>query len=124
MSSFSRQVPGVLLQLHNILLNNYDRYMSLTVFVDSNDPELKNKYIYAANVHNNKIFNNPNYIDAGFDLFAPLESIYKCDNVNKLDLNVVCSAVMVTETNKTFTPFNIYTFEDLKWDNIRYNINY
>ena len=76
--------------------------MFLNIYVDSEDEELKNKYINAANEHNNKIFNSPNFIDAGFDLFAPLQMNCSCDKVNKLDLNVVCSATMFTETGKSF----------------------
>ena len=76
--------------------------MLLNVFVDSNDDELKNKYINAANEHNNKFFNGSKFIDAGFDLFSPLQMNYGYDKVNKLDLNVVCSAIMFTDTNKSF----------------------
>jgi dUTPase len=106
MSTFSTIVSS--LQLHNILLTTYEKYMLLNIFVDSTDPELKNMYIHAANEHNNKIINNTNHIDAGFDLFAPSEKnsefdcVYKVGRVNKLDLNVVCSATMFTDTGKSF----------------------
>ena len=44
--------------LHNTLLQKYDRFMFLKLFVDSDDERLKNKYIEAADKHNNKILNN------------------------------------------------------------------
>jgi dUTP pyrophosphatase len=117
MSNFGSQVNN---QLHSILLNTYDKYMVLNLFVDSNDDELKNTYIHAANQHNNKLFLTPSYIDAGFDLFAPGNEGQELqtygDNlrffgpnnraganpVNKLDFKVRCSAQMVTDNNKTF----------------------
>jgi hypothetical protein len=104
----------------NNLLNIYDRIMLLKLYVDDeNDIELKNMYLNAANSHNNKIFNNPHYIDAGFDLFAPGNkgselNIYgdilrffstgwsDASPVNKLDLKICCSARMLTDTNKIF----------------------
>ena len=44
---------------HSGLLQKYDKYMLLTMFIDSDDYELKNKYLDAATKHNNKIFNYP-----------------------------------------------------------------
>lgn len=118
MSPFTN--PVVSSQLHNILLQNYDKYMLLNVFVDSNDPELKNNYIHAANEHNNKIFNTPNYIDAGFDLFAPSPQNFEYDKVNKLDLNVVCSAIMITESGKSFnTGYYMYPRSSLSKTRLR-----
>jgi dUTP pyrophosphatase len=103
----------------NSLLQKYDRVMILKMFVDSNDDTLKNKYIAAADSHNNKIVSNNEYIDAGFDLFAPgNEGLEKevygdalrffgvgwsdASPVNKLDLKVICSAKMYTDTGKSF----------------------
>jgi len=112
--------PNVFLQLRNILLQNYDKYMILNVFVDSSDPELKNKYTNAANEHNNKIFNLPDYIDAGFDLFAPSPTDFEYDKVNKLDLNVVCSAKMFTDSGKSFnTGYYMYPRSSLSKTRLR-----
>lgn len=95
----------------NNLFAIYDKVMVLKLFVDSNDTELKNKYFNAALAHNNNISNNPTYIDAGFDLFSPSNDNFinffgpgheKISPVNKLDLNVVCSAKMYTDTGKRF----------------------
>ena len=106
----------------NNLLQKYDRVMILKLFVDSNDDTLKNKYIKSADSHNNKIILNNEYIDAGFDLFAPgndelQKKIYgdygdilrffgvgwsDASPVNKLDLKVICSAKMYTDTGKSF----------------------
>jgi len=120
----------------NILLNKYEKIMFLKLYVDDNN-ELKNMYIYAADKHNNKIINNPNYIDAGFDLFAPgnkgVEEDTFGDNlrfystgwdganpVNKLDFNVCCSAVMVTDTGKRFnTGYYMYPRSSLSKTQLR-----
>ena len=101
------------------LLNTYERVMVLKCFVDNDDNELKNKYIEAADIHNNKLLNNQTHIDAGFDLFAPGNEGDELniwgdklpffgpgwdDNspVNKLDLKVCCSARMYLDSGKNF----------------------
>jgi hypothetical protein len=101
------------------LLNIYDRVMLLKVFVDDSDLELQNKYLQAANTHNNKIMNNQHIIDAGFDLYAPGNEGDELrffgtgrENggpVNKLDFKICCSAKMITDKNKIFnTGFYMY----------------
>ena len=105
------------------LLDKFERVMFLKIFVDSND-ELKQKYINAANKHNNKIFNDPSYIDAGFDLFSPrvadpIEHYNYGDkrrffgpnwkdfpDVNKLDYCICCSAKMVCDNGVIRKDFN------------------
>jgi len=101
------------------LLNIYERAMVLRLFVDSDDDELKNKYVQAADSHNNKLLNTPTHIDAGFDLFAPGNEgnelniwgdtlrFYGPDwsdanPVNKMDLKVCCSARMFLDSGKNF----------------------
>jgi hypothetical protein len=101
------------------LLNTYERAMVLRLFVDSDDNELINKYVVAADKHNNKLLNNPTHIDAGFDLFAPGNESAELNAwgdtlrffgpgwddaspVNKLDLKVCCSARMFLDSGKNF----------------------
>lgn len=119
----------------NTLLNIYGRVMLLKLYVDDeNDLELKNMYINASHKHNKKIFNNPQFIDAGFDLFAPgqkdcetirfycpdKENREKRDYVNKLDLNVCCSARMLTDRNKCFnTGFYMYPRSSISKTHLR-----
>ena len=103
----------------NRVLNIYERAMVLRLFVDSDDNELKNKYVQAADMHNNKLMNNPMHIDAGFDLFAPGNEGAELNiwgdtlrffgpgwddtsPVNKLDLKVCCSARMFLDSGKNF----------------------
>lgn len=111
--------------LLNDLVNIYERVMLLNIYVDG-DTELQNKYYEAAHNHNNKLMNNPNIIDAGFDLFAPGNEGNELDQfgddlrffgpnwqnrnpVNKLDYKIRCSAKMVTDKNKIFnTGFYMY----------------
>jgi dUTPase len=105
----------------NTLLNIYDRVMVLRLYVDVNDINLIDRYREAANEHNNKLFNNPQHIDAGFDLFAPGAPDSRDDHnfnpsvlrfygpgwedqnpVNRLNLRVSCSARIFTDTGKMF----------------------
>lgn len=103
------------------LLNIYDRVMVLKMFVDVEDDNLIDKYIEAASSHNNKLLNNPEQIDAGFDLFSPSAPDSRDDTncdpsslrffgpgwpdhspVNKLNLRVCCSGRIFTDTGKNF----------------------
>lgn len=121
----------------NQLLNNYDKIMILKLYVDSDDDDLVALYRNAANKHNNKIINNPTYIDAGFDLFAPGNEGEELnmfgDNlrffstgwsdaqpVNKLDFKVCCSATMVTDSGKSFnTGYYMYPRSSLSKTQLR-----
>jgi hypothetical protein len=121
----------------NTLLNMYDKVMLLKLYVDDNNEELKNMYIQAANKHNNKIINKPNYIDAGFDLFAPgnegaEKNLYgdslrffstgwsDANPVNKLDFKVCCSASMLTDRGKMFnTGYYMYPRSSLSKTQLR-----
>lgn len=117
------------------LLANYDKVMWLKLYVDG-DEDLKNLYISAADKHNNKIINNPTFIDAGFDLFAPgnegSELDYYGDRlrffgpgwdispVNKVDFKVSCSASMITDTGKIFnTGYYMYPRSSLSKTRLR-----
>ena len=105
----------------NSLLNIYDRVMVLRLYVDVNDINFVDRYREAANNHNNKLYTNPQHIDAGFDLFAPGALDSRDDNyhdpsvlrffgpgwenqnpVNRLNLRVSCSARIFTDTGKNF----------------------
>jgi hypothetical protein len=109
MSTFISNENQMLLQ--KLLDSNYDKIMILHVYVDSEDNTLRNMYYAAANHHNEKILNNPEHIDAGFDLFVPgkndnntddEELIFSYDKVNKLDFKICCSAKIYTNNDKSF----------------------
>ena len=97
-----KQFQYVTSNVLNNLLTMYDNVMVLKIYVDSNDNDLKNKYVTNANGHNNKIINNPTTIDAGFDLLTPTTLPFFCKNINKLDLNIICSAKIYTDKGKTY----------------------
>ena len=116
MASFDIASATTIASATLLLLNKYERVMFLKIFVDSND-ELKQKYIDAAKKHNDKMFNRPSHIDAGFDLFTPRVAdpikLYHhggkrrffgpnwegLSDVNKLDYNICCSAEMVCDND-------------------------
>jgi len=74
------------------LLNDYDSFMYLKIFVDTEDEELINKYREAVYNHNIKLLKNIDYIDAGFDIYSPASLEFQYGKVNKLDFNIICSA--------------------------------
>jgi dUTP pyrophosphatase len=93
---------------NNNIFSNCDRYMLLRIHVSSNLNELKNMYLNAANVHNEKIRGNP-FPDAGFDLFTPSNVYCVSNDWNKVNFGVQCAATMVCESGKRFnTGFYIY----------------
>lgn len=102
-------------QIVTNLLNIYDKVMHLKLFVDSADETLKNLYTNAARNHNNKLVTQFNHIDAGFDLFSPDDLSFfgiRHDNknpINKLDLNICCSAQIITDSVKIYnTGYYLY----------------
>ena len=101
------------------LLNIYGRYMVLKIFLDSSDNILKNKYIDAANSHNNELVKSPHMIDAGFDLFAP--DFYTADSpLNKIDFKLICSANMVLDSSKIYnTGYYMYPRSSLSKTKLR-----
>jgi len=83
------------------LLNIYDKIMVLNIFV-TGDEVLKNKYISTTEFRNTSILANPEYIDAGFDLFLPSETIFAAGNTTKVDYKVKCNAQIVCDTGKQY----------------------
>ena len=116
----------------NKLLTIYEKVMVLKLFVDSNDDKLKNMYSTAAYRHNNKLLDNPQHIDAGFDLYAPGNEEFdgalhffgagweNTSPVNKLDYKVSCSARMFTDRGKSFnTGYYMYPRSSLSKTKLR-----
>jgi dUTP pyrophosphatase len=123
MSNFtSNNINNYFINSMNNLFNIYDKVMYLKIFVDG-DNNLKQMYETAANIHNNKILNNPYEIDAGFDLYNPEIKTIHANNkkqVHKFDLNVICSAKMVTDCNKSFnTGYYMYPRSSLSKTKLR-----
>lgn len=103
----------------------HNTFMYLSIFVDSNDEELKKMYVEAAQKHNKKILNEPHFYDAGFDLFLPKnennrdvncwsDEIRFYDNhrentpINKIDFKVKCCAKLYSNSKTRYTPFYTY----------------
>jgi dUTP pyrophosphatase len=102
-------------QIADNLLKTYDKVMHLKLYIDSSSESLRYMYTSAAINHNNKLVTQSNQIDAGFDLFSPEDlSFYgkskeQKNPINKLDLNICCSAQIITDTGKTYnTGFYLY----------------
>lgn len=78
--AFKRQIQNV-----------HSKVMHLSLFVDSNDVNLKQLYVEAAVNHNKKIMDDPYFYDAGFDLFVP-EVVSNNNHLIKIDFQVKCCA--------------------------------
>jgi dUTP pyrophosphatase len=95
---------------YNPLLERYDRFMILNIYVD-NDIELKNKYINDISIRNERIIGNDEFIDAGFDVFVP-EYINipenEKNNVFKLNHKIKCAAIMITRQRRFNSGFYLY----------------
>ena len=96
---------------------NCEKYMELVLWAGSN--EMRDKYILAAENHNQKMSGNP-YPDAGFDLFLPGDCVCKEGQPNLLNFQVKCSAKIICENGKTFaTGFYMYPRSSLSKSMLR-----
>lgn len=116
--------PQFITNLQNLLLQKYDKFMHLKLFVDSTDNELINKYVNAIYNHHNKLLNNIDNIDAGFDIFSPRQFCFNDPTiVNKLDYQICCSAKIYKNNYnniKTFnTGFYMYPRSSISKSNVR-----
>ena len=93
-------------------------YMYLKIFVKG-DEQLKQKYKECVEKHNRALIQNQEHIDAGFDIFVPGKLTTTIDNVNKVDFNIVCSAVMVNNNNKINTGYYMYPRSSLSKTRLR-----
>jgi dUTP pyrophosphatase len=84
-----------------VLRGIHPAFMHLRLYIDSNDIELVDRYLALLSNHNNKVL-DPSYhhLDAGFDLFVPNEIICGGGQVNKIDLEVKCSAQIITNQSE------------------------
>jgi len=76
----------------------YDRFMQLTIFVNSDDQELHQLYTKHISRHNQNIINDPTFANAGFDLIYPDFENSAKDASNrglKVDFRVQCSAGII-----------------------------
>lgn len=106
--------------LRKYLLNIYGKYMCLKIFIDSDDYDLKRKYIESINERHLIMENNINDIDAGFDLFSPEAQQLTSTNINKLDYKISCSAQIITHNNTSYnTGFYMYPRSSISKTNIR-----
>lgn len=94
--------------LQDILLNKYGSYMHMKLFVDDDDSELQEYYLNAIDIHNNKLFNFPHIIDAGFDILTPASEILSKPLANKVDFKIICACKMITGLGKYNTGFYMY----------------
>lgn len=120
------------------ILESYDRFMLLRIFVDSCDEQLIQKYNENSMKHNNNVLNAMNmaepsqrHVDAGFDLFVPCDIYTNSDDCTetkedivsqqyKVNHRVICSASIITSAGKQFnTGYYLYPRSSISKTNIR-----
>lgn len=101
------------------LINIYDKYMYLKIFIDSDDNELREKYIESISEHHLKLVNNIKHADAGFDLLSPETKRMTSMSVNKLDYKISCSAKMIYRNHSFNTGFYMYPRSSISKSQIR-----
>ena len=79
----------------------------LYLFVDSNDEELKNKYIEKAEKHNHMIIENQ-HPDSGFDLMLPDKTEFIAMSHKFVNFHVKCA--MVREFSGSIKPSAFYMY--------------
>lgn len=91
-------------------MDNHKYVMQLNIFVDSNDETLKELYVKAAELHNQKIIEDPDFYDSGFDIFLPDATVFKNRQTNKVDFKIKCCATQVRTKsgNIIYSPFYTY----------------
>ena len=84
-----------------MMFDKSPQIMQLKIFVEGNNPGLKNIYAEAVAKHNAKILDPAEkFVDAGFDIFTPHQvGLYK-GKVNKIDFGVKCSAKLLLENSQ------------------------
>lgn len=85
--------------------------MHLSIFVDSDDESLKEQYIKAAELHNQKILEDSDFCDAGFDIFLPESILFEPNKTTKVDFKIKCCAILVKTrdlTHSYYSPFYTY----------------
>ena len=102
------------------LLNIYEKYMYLKIFIDSDDDELRKKYMESINERHLKMVDNIHHIDAGFDLFSPETKRITSMSVHKLDYKIICAAHIIRHNNTSYnTGFYMYPRSSISKSNIR-----
>lgn len=82
-------------------LSRRQKYMHLKIFIDSVDECLKTKYMEYIIQRDEKMNREPDYIDAGFDIFVPEEYVLNNRLVNKIDFKLCCSAQIIEISQDT-----------------------
>lgn len=85
---------------------NIGEFMSIDIFVDTDNEVLKQMYLQSAFEHNLKIYKNPQTYDAGFDIYIPGEitTEFLCHDNIRVDHRIKCRAMMCKQRDdKHFT---------------------
>lgn len=83
------------------IVSHYGKLMQLKIFVDGDD-ELRQVYELASKKHNQKLVDNLEHIDAGFDLYAPISVKDENSKTCKMDFQVSCSAEFIYDYGRSY----------------------
>jgi hypothetical protein len=83
--------------------------MILKIFVHDSYQQLKSEYVKKIIERNNELFNYPQLINVGVDLYTPNKIECLLGEVITIDYNILCSARILTDNLKEYnTGFYIY----------------
>ncbi len=102
----TKNLEELYVQCYYSLFKKYKKIMVLVLYTENED--LKLAYMDQIQRHHQKILNEPEFVDAGFDLFLPQDVWCSSTKVNKLDFQVKCAAVSCSADCQNFTGYYLY----------------
>ena len=100
------------------MVQKLNHIMKLSIFINSDNNELKQMYKNHAILHNEKIYVDT-FPDTGFDLFTPSSIVFHND-VNKVNFQVCCSATIDYGNKYSYkTGYYLYPLSSLSKKPIR-----
>ena len=109
----------------NTIVNSFTEVMVLKMYINTDNDVLRNMYYQNVNQHNTNLLNMCNmpsdsrHVNSGFDLYTPYDPTITSNNVNCIDFQVKCSAVLYTHTGFRNTGYYLYPRSSLSKTNLR-----
>ena len=108
-----------------VIVNSFNDVMVLKLYINTNNDVLRNLYYQTVNQHNTNVLNMCNvpsdgrHVNSGFDLYTPYNPTITSNNVNCIDFQVKCSAILYTQTGCRNTGYYLYPRSSLSKTNLR-----
>ena len=90
----------------------YNTFMTLRIFINSEDEEVKKLYREEATRHNNQILVDE-HIESGFSLFSPEQVCCVSEKASPLNFKIKCSARMNSSLKEYNSGFFVYPSKEI-----------